>query len=85
MRDAHLADPNRLWPSGIFEYNFYRNSQGASDRFQSFCYHTRGCLNFSFLQKAQDQGEEKVNVENKKAVIFQNVKVFATDPWQKDL
>ena len=21
--DAHLADPNRLWPSGVIEYTFY--------------------------------------------------------------
>ena len=21
--DAHLADPNRLWPSGVVEYKFY--------------------------------------------------------------
>ena len=21
--DAHLADPNRLWPSGVLEYKFY--------------------------------------------------------------
>jgi len=23
-RDAHIADPDRLWPSGIVEYKFYR-------------------------------------------------------------
>ena len=28
-------------------------------------------------------GVEKINEENKNAAVFQNVKVFAANPWQK--
>ena len=28
--DAHLADPNRLWPSGVVEYKFYHTFPGPN-------------------------------------------------------
>ena len=28
--DAHLADPNRLWPSGVMEYKFYDTFPAAN-------------------------------------------------------
>ena len=28
--DAHLADPDRLWPSGVVEYRFYDTFPGTS-------------------------------------------------------
>ena len=28
--DAHLANPDRLWPSGVVEYKFYNTFPNAS-------------------------------------------------------
>merc|ERR1711971_745744 len=30
--DAHLADPNRLWPSGLVEYKFYKSFPASSHK-----------------------------------------------------
>ena len=30
--DAHLADPSRLWPSGVVEYKFYDTFPAASKK-----------------------------------------------------
>ena len=30
--DAYLADPDRLWPSGLVEYKFYKSFPASSQR-----------------------------------------------------
>ena len=30
--DAHLADPDRLWPSGLVEYKFYKSFPASSQK-----------------------------------------------------
>ena len=40
-------------------------------------------LDYKLKFRVLIDGVEKVNVENENAVVFQNVKVFASNPWNK--